>query len=515
MYLLGIDIGTTNWKAVLYDGAGNAVAQSATPTLTHYGDAGEAVYHADEIWRGVCQLLQDIIAQGKQQARGRPFQPAEIKGVAVTGMGETVVPVDAGGRPLYDAIAWFDPRTEPQYRWLKAQYGSAALFEITGVPLTPIFSLNKILWIRDNAPEVFRQSYKWLTMPDWIMLKLSGEYATEYSEATRTMCFDICAKRWSAAILDFVGLDQAQFPALYPSGTVIGKVHRQASQETGLAVGTPVVTGGHDHICGALAMGVFQAGPALDSCGTSESLMLSLDQVELTAELHEKEMVYGCHVAREKYSMIAGLYTSGVIVRWFQEQFAPATVTDAEAYQRLLAEAQQIAPGAEGVFFLPHFRGASTTPVDPLSRSTFIGILSHHARGHLFRAIIEGLCYEVRRLLEIMEASACTTVKQLRFIGSARNEFWLQAKADILNRSLEVPAVTEGTCLGAALLAGIGVGVYRDEQEAFQQAYRRGKIYEPAAENIARYDTFYHEIFTDIYPTLAPLHHKIAKVLHS
>ena len=342
------------------------------------------------------------------------------------------------------------------------------------------------------------------------MLKLSGEYATDYSEACRTMCFNLLTKQWSEEMLRLIGVDEKQLPMAYPSGTVIGKVHQQASQETGLAMGTPVVTGGHDHICGALAVGVFQPGLALDSCGTSETLLLPLDTVNLTEELCQKERIHGCHVAKEKYYMISGLYTAGVIIKWFQEQFLPDTLTDNQKFQQVMDEARQTPSGANGLFFLPHFRGSSTTPIDPLSRGTFVGLLSHHTRGHVLRAIIEGLCYEVRRLLEMLEQASGIATNQLRVIGSARNEFWLQTKAHILNKPLEVPTLTEGTSLGAALLAGIGIGIYRDERDAFQQVYRQGTIYEPNPEYTARYDTLYREIFLEIYPALAPLNHKIA-----
>jgi xylulokinase len=510
MYLIGIDIGTTNLKAVLYDYAGNAIVRSSTPTITHYGEAGCAVYQTDEIWDGVCTLLQDMMAQARRQPQ---FAPDQIKGLAITGMGETIAPFDAQDLPLYEAIAWFDPRTEPQYRWLKEEYGRCALFKMTGLPPAPIYSLNKILWIRDNQPAVFEQARKWLTMQDFVGLRLTGEYATEYSQATRTMCFDIQAKQWSEDILRIIGIGKDAFPPAYPGGTVVGSVHRQASQATGLAEGTPVVTGGHDHVCGALAVGVFQQGPVLDSCGTTEALMLSLDQVHLTEELSRTDLVHGCHVARDKYYMIAGLYTSGIILRWFQEQFAPTALNDEAAYQQLLDETRSVGPGAEGVLFLPHFRGANTTPVDPLSRSSFLGILSHHTRGHLFRAVIEGVCYEVRQHLEAMERYAEVEVSQLRVIGSARNAFWLQTKADILNKPLEVPTLTEGTSLGAALLAGIGVGVYQDERDAFQQVYRPGTVYEPNPDYVRRYDSWYREIFQHIYPTLRPLNHKISALL--
>jgi xylulokinase len=298
-----------------------------------------------------------------------------------------------------------------------------------------------------------------------------------------------------------------------PSGTVIGTVSRQASRETGLAEGTRVVTGGHDHICGALAVGVFEESRALDSCGTTETLLLSLERVPLTEEAFQQELVFGCHVARGTYYMLAALYTSGIIVRWFQEQFAPETLRNPKTYQQLIEEARQIPPGADGVFFLPHFRGSSSLPVDPLSRGTFLGILSHHTRANLFRAIIEGLCYEIRSILNVMTSTSGITVDSLRVIGSARNDFWLQTKADILQVDLEIPDVTEGTCLGAALLAGIGTGVYRDERDAFTQTYRPGQKYHPNQEHTERYNRLYHEIFRSIYSTVVPLHHKIADVM--
>lgn len=511
MYLLGIDIGTTNWKAVLHTYSGETVAKSVTPTQTHYGEAGRASYRAEEIWNGVCTLTQDILDQCRKQEHLNTFHPDQISGVAVTGMGEAIVPLDTHQQPLYQVIAWYDPRTEPQARWLAEQDSDNWIFRATGLSFSPIYSLCKLLWIREHEPAVFDKAVKWLTMPDWVMFKLSGEYATDYSEASRTMCFDILKKTWSPDLLQLAGLDASVLPALYPGGTMIGRVHQQASRETGLAAGTPVVTGGHDHICGALAVGVFQENVSLDSCGTTESLVLSLHKNALKNLSQDHQITHGCHVAREMYYMITGIHVAGAELQRFKNLLVGKSDDDA-VWQKFMDEARDVPPGAEGLVFLPHSRGSNVPPVDPDSCSALIGLRAYHQRGHIIRAIVEGLCYEAKRLLTTMEQAAGTSVEQLRVVGSARNTFWLQVKANILNKPLEVPNMTEGASMGAAMLAGIGTEVYHDQDEAFQQVYQPQETYEPNPEYIARYEECYQKIFTDIYPTLAPLYHKRAEL---
>ncbi|GAK56864.1 carbohydrate kinase, FGGY [Candidatus Vecturithrix granuli] len=509
MYLLGIDIGTTNWKAVLYTYSGETVARSVTPTITHHAESGSAVYHVEDIWQGVCTLCQDILAQCRKEQPA--FQPEQIRGVAITGMGEAMVPLDAQRQPLYEVIAWFDPRTEPQARWLEEQDPEARIFRTTGLSFSPIYSLCKLLWIREHEPAIFEKAVKWLTMPDFVMFKLSGEYATDYSEASRTLCFDITRKTWSPELLDLAGLDASVLPPAYCGGTMIGRVHQRASQETGLASGTPVVTGGHDHICGALAVGAFQGNVMLNSCGTTESLVLSLPTLSLGNLPPDQQLTHGCHVARDMYYMITGIYVAGAELQRFKNLFAGEADDDA-VWQQLMDEARQAGAGSDGVLFLPHSRGANVPPLNPRSCSALLGLRAHHQRGHIIRAVIEGLCYETRRLLTIMEQQAGTSVDLLRVAGSARNTFWLQVKADVLNKSIEVPKMTEGSCLGAAMLAGIGADIYRDENDAFRQIYRSGDVYEPNQEYTAWYDECYQEIFTNIYPALVPVYHKRASV---
>ncbi|MDP9366993.1 MAG: FGGY family carbohydrate kinase, partial [Chloroflexota bacterium] len=262
--LVGVDVGTTNVKAVVYEPDGGAVAVAVVPTPTHYPRPSWAFYRPDELWAQTVKALREALA--------KVDDPRRVAGIAITSMGEAGVPVDVAGDPTFDAIAWFDTRTEPQVAWLEREIGREALFATTGLSLQPIWSLCKLLWLRENEPEAFSRTARWLNIADYIAYRLCGVQATDLSLASRTMALDLAHLRWSDDLLGAVGLSRDLLAPLAQSGTRLGNVTAESVRETGLPVGTPVSAGGHDHVCGALAVGVIEPGEVLNSLGTAEAL---------------------------------------------------------------------------------------------------------------------------------------------------------------------------------------------------------------------------------------------------
>lgn len=499
--LLGLDIGTTNFKAVAFDLAGRPVAHSSTSTITHYPQPGWAYYDPDQVWERIAGIISEVTA-----ALGEEHQ---VAGVAICSMGEAAVPVDAQGDWVYPAIAWFDNRTVEQVAWWREHVGADRVFQITGLSLQPIFGLNKIMWLRDHEPEAYNRMVSWLNMADYVAFKLSGAKATDYSLASRTMALDLGRRQWSQELIETAGVQADIFPRLVPSGEQVGSVTTEAAQATGLPSGTPVVSGGHDHICGALAVGVTQPGDLLDSIGTAEALILSLDQPILEPEIGRAGYTEGVHVVPDQYYVLGGIYTSGASVDWIRDVLLPDS---AQPYQELQALAATAPAGSLGVFFVPHLRMADPPHDDPLARGAFIGLSTDSGRAAMARAVLEGLAYGARHSIDVLTQMVGTSIQRYKLIGGGtRNQLLLAIKAAVLNRPLTVVDVEEATTLGTALLAGVGTGIYSDVDDALSHMVYGQTTVEPDAESARGYEARYQRVYLQTYQALRDLNHVISK----
>ncbi len=496
--LLGIDIGTTNIKAIVFDPTGHTVAQVSVPTPTHYSRPGWATYDAEETWQTVVAAIQRVVR--------RVDEPQRIRSVAVASYGETGVPLDNAGQPTYDAIAWFDDRSVPQGAWLEKTIGQDALFQLTGVALQPILGLCKLLWLRDTEPAVLARTKQWLNMADYIAYRLCGVAATDYSLASRMLCMNLHGRCWAPDLLRSVGLDPALLPPLLPGGTQLGPLLPAVARVTGLPTHTQVAVGGHDHICGALALGVTTPGDMLNSVGTAEALFLPVTAPVTDPRYGRQGYTQGVHSAGGYY-IFGGLYSSGGSVDWFRQQFAAAV-----DHQTLIAEASAVAAGSDGAFFLPHLRQSSPPHLDVQARGAFIGLRADMTRAVLFRALIEGLAYELRYSLTPLLAYGHFTAPGTIYVtgGGAYNTLYNQIKASVLNHPLHVVAVKEATALGAALLGGLGAGIYLDVPDALAQVRDEPTVVEPLAAEVAWYEQHYQQVYRKLYSTLRSLQASLA-----
>ncbi len=507
-YLMGIDLGSTSLKAVVYDLMGNAVASGSRPTERFHPNPEHpewTVWEPEQIWGGTAAAIREAVTALDD--------PRQVKAVAVTGMGMDGVPVDEQGKWLYPFISWHDPRTGPQLQWWQENIGADKVFSIGGNPLWPINSALRILWMAENEPEILARTDKWLLIEDFLNFMLCGRRATDYSMASCTLLFDQRKLDWSGEMLEASGIDRRLMPDAHPSSTVVGEVTAAAAQATGLPEGTPVVLGGHDHLCGALPVGGFRPGVVLDVTGTWEIIETATDQPVLTPELETMGVTVQAHVARGMYSTW-GSNVAGEMLEWYRKEFGFQAAHQAEKeggsdWDHLMAAAADSPPGARGVMFLPHMSGASCPVVDPKSRGAFVGLGSLTTHADVLRAIIEGLDYQFLDIVTAMESGLGVAIDKFVAVGGAvRNELWMQNKADVVGRPVEVPEVEEATPLGAAILAGIGVGLYRDEQDAFEHVYRPGKTYEPDPKLAPRYAEWF-QVYRQMYPALKPLSHQL------
>lgn len=481
-YLLGVDVGTTNLKVLAFDHSGRVAASSLVPTPTLRPGPKMFEHDPDAIWEQVSLGIHQVADK---------LGATRIDAIAIASVAEEGFLLGNDGQALAPAIAWYDQRTAPQAaRWAKL-FGSWETYRISGLLADSIYSLYKLQWIQGRQPDLFEQATKWLCMADYVTYRLSGEQAMTHSLASHTMALDLQRLEWSDDILKAAGIPRRLMPDLVPSGTLIGRVTPEAAARTGLAVGTPVVTGGHDHICGALAAGVLAPGSVLDSTGSAEALLVGLESPAMSPTTFAAHIHFGAHTAKGRFYAGTAM-TSGLIMEWVRDRMLGAADPSGDGYQALSAEALTSVPGARGLFFLPLLSDVGFTDRDGWSKGALIGMQLSHTRGDIFRAALEGMTYELRARLELLENSLNLGLQHRTVVsgGAARDALLLQLKASILERTVAVPTATETTALGAALLAGLGVGIYQDEADAIARTTHE-EVRGPEAELVPTYRSLY------------------------
>ncbi len=503
-YLVGIDLGSTNLKAIVYDLTGTMIAGASRPAqrFNPYPDHPQwAIWKPEQIWGGVSEALREAIAQLDD--------PSAIRGVAVTGMGMDGLPLDEDGNCLYPFISWHCPRTEPQQQWWLDTIGADRQFASGGNQIWVFNTALRILWMAENEPEILRRTHKWVLIEDYINFMLCGALATDYSMASTTLLFDQRKRVWSEELLDQSGIRGDLLCDPLPSGKVLGGVGAAAAAATGLPVDTPVVLGGHDYLCGALPTGAFRPGVVSDVTGTWEMVVAALPEPVLTPEVREMGILVDSHVAPGMWAAM-GATVAAEQLEWFRREYGDTERQQAEFqggtdWDYLMQAAAESPVGARGCVFLPHMSGSHCPVVDHRSLGAFVGLRNLTTRGDMLRAIIEGLDYQFLQIVLGMEKGLGVQPEKIVAIGGAvNNSFWMQNKADVVGKPIEVPEINEAVVLGAAILAGMGVGLYDDAQDAYQRVHHPGRVYEPDRALHSQYQESF-ERFAELYPALQGL----------
>lgn len=499
--LVGLDVGTTNVKAVVYEPDGRAVARATSPTRTHHPRPGWAFYRADELWDQVVATLRRAI--------DAVDDPRRIAAVAVASVAEAGVTLDSAGEPTADVIAWFDTRSQPQADRLAAAIGADPLFAHTGLSLQPIWSLCKMLWLQEHEPDAWHRTARWLNVADFVAFRLGAEPATGFSLASRSLLLDIHCRRWDDDILRTAGIDPTLLPPLLQEGSPIGSVAPNAARLTGLPTSARIAVGGHDHICGALAAGVVAPGAMLESLGTTDTMLLPVERPLTDPALGRQGYSQGAHVVPDQTYVFGGQFTLGASIEWFRD-----AIGTGQGYDRLIAEAAQVPAGSDGVCFLPHLRLANPPYVDPASRGAFVGLSADSSRPTLFRALLEGLGFESRGVLEPLLAFAgLTNPLTVRAIGGVtRNHLLMEIRASVRDRAANVLDLDEATALGAALLGGLAAGIYRDVPDALATLRYGETRIDPVLDHVPLYDRLFRQVYQRLYPALAPISRDLADI---
>ncbi len=496
MVLLGIDVGTSGVKALMIDTHGRVLASATEsyPLLTPKPLWAEQ--NPEDWWRATCEAIRSLFDQSG-------ISPAEVKGVGLSGQMHGSVFLDADSRVIRPALLWCDQRTAEECAWITERVGEQRILETTLNPVLTGFQAGKIIWLRRHEPENYARVRHVLLPKDFIRFMLTGEFATEVSDASGTALFEVPKRNWAYEMLDLLELPREWFPRVYESPEITGRITHSASQATGLIEGTPVVGGAGDQAAGAVGTGVVRAGVASVAVGTSGVVFAHLDQPRVDPQYRTHTF---CHAVPGAWHVMGVMLMAGGALQWYRETFAPNL-----PYDTLIEQADSVPPGAEELLFLPYLSGERTPYPDPQARGAFVGITLVHKQAHFTRAVLEGVAFGLRDSLEILKAMG-VALEQLRITGGgAKSPLWRQIIAEVFGQSVHTLQAEEGPAFGVALLAGVGTGIWESVPCACEAVVRLAEETIPHSERIRAYEQVYTR-YRQLYPALKPIYQQIGSV---
>lgn len=503
-FVIAHDLGTTGNKATLYDREGRLVGSAFYAYKTEFAHTGWAEQNPEDWWRAVCQSTQKLL-QETQTARD------DIACITFSGQMMGAVAIDAQARPLRNAIIWADQRSLAQEAWIGERVSFEDVYQITGHRLSASYSLAKILWIRDHQPDVYARTHKFVHAKDSIVARLTGSFATDPSDASSMNLYDLERDAWSSQILDAVELPVEKLPELHKSVDVVGEVRPEVADEVGVAAGTPVVIGGGDGACAAAGAGVIREGAAYNYVGSSSWIALSTPKPIYDPDY--RTFTFG-HVIPDMVMPTGTMQAAGASYQWSRDQLGLMEKETAERlgispYELINLQIEQVAPGADGLFYLPYLLGERSPRWNPHARGAFIGLTIRHSRAHMFRAVLEGVTMNLRVILDAFRNQG-TQIDAMRVIGGgARGRIWNQIMADLYGMPVHRLAILEeATSMGAALVGGVGVGLYPDF-DMIETMNEIAETIQPDPQTSAVYEKLY-PIFNQLYEALVPAYAEIA-----
>ena len=496
-YFLGLDTGTSGTKAVVINEAGSVVA-SVTQEYdlsTPYPQWAEQ--HPDtDWWRAALIVIPAVLK--KAGVTG-----SQIGGVGLTGQMHGSVFLDASGKVLRPALLWCDARTGAECAEITAAVGGKEkLYETIGQPVFTSFTAPKILWVRKNEPQVYEKIARILLPKDYIRYKLTGEFATEVSDASGTSLLDVRKRDWSDAMLSALSIPREWLPTVYESPEVTGAITSEAAGLTGLAAGTPVVGGGGDQAAGAVGCGIVNSGAVSLSLGTSGVVFAHLDEARFAPDAIQTF----CHAVPARWHMMGCVISAAGSFEWYKDTFAPD-----ESYDAITTDAANAPAGCEGLIYLPYLAGERNPYFDPDARGVFFGATRRNEKHWFARAVLEGVAYGVKDLFHLLETANVSAAEIRAIGGGVKSALWRQIIADALGKSLFLMNVEEGPAFGAALLAAVGTGTFATVPEACAATLRTTEETRPDPAKTALYAP-YHALYRSLYPALKPAFAEAARI---
>lgn len=486
---LGIDVSTTGAKALLVDEAGNVAGSATTPLTLSTPRPLWSEQDPHEWWDGVMTSIRRVLDE-----TGVPG--AQVEAIGLTGQMHGLVLLDAQGAVLRPAILWNDQRTAAQCDEIRARLGKERLIQITGNDALTGFTAPKILWVAEHEPDIYARARHVLLPKDYVRYRLTGTYAMDKADGSGTLLFDLRARDWSQAVLDALGIPRDWLPPTFEGPAVTGSVSAEAAALTGLRAGTPVMAGGGDQAAQAVGVGAVRPGIIALTLGTSGVVFAGTAEplIEPQGRLHAF-----CHAAPGRWHLMGVMLSAAGSLQWYRDVCAPQL-----SFDQLVEEAAEVPAGSEGLLFLPYLTGERTPYPDPLARGAWVGLTVRHRRGHVTRAVLEGVAFGLKDSFTLIQQAGLGAVEQVRVSGGgARSLLWRQILACVLGVELVTVTTTEGAAYGAALLAGVGAGAWPDVESACAATVRVTGRAEPVASQESAYQQLYQQ-YRALYPALKP-----------
>ena len=495
-YLLGVDIGTSGTKTVLFDSCGATVASAAVEYPLYQPQNGWAEQDPADWWNAVTSTIRTVLAQSE-------IDPANVAGIGLSGQMHGLVMLDETGNVLRRSIIWCDGRTTAECGEITEAVGAERLIELTANPALPGFTAGKILWVRKNEPELYKKCAHILLPKDYVRYQLTGVFATEVSDASGMNLLDVKNRCWSKEVLHTLKIDPALLPKVYESPEVTGYITAKTAALTGLKEGMPVVGGAGDNAAAAVGTGVVTDGSAFTTIGTSGVVFAHTSNVAIDPEGRVHTFccaVPGC------WHVMGVTQGAGLSLKWFRDNFCEAEVEtakgmDVDPYCLMDKQAARVPIGANRLLYLPYLMGERTPHLNADCRGVFFGLSAIHTRYDMLRAVMEGVTYSLRDCIEILRTMGVMPNEMLACGGGGSSPFWRQMLADVYNCPVSTVASKEGPALGGAILAGVGAGIFSSVEEGCARLIRKNEPQLPDAAAHERYEPFYH-LYRSLYPAL-------------
>ena len=502
--ILAHDFGTTGNKASLYDPDGQLIQSCYRPYATHYPQPTWAEQSPDDWWQALIDSTQEVLSASK-------ITPSQILGLTFSGQMMAGIPVDQKGKILQKNIMlWADHRSGKQAQDIKDKVGWQTFYHTTGGGMEiALYPIAKILWLKEKFPEIYQKTHKFLGAKDVLVLRLTGRFVTDHSDASNTGLLDIHRKEWAADMVREVGIDLDKLSdEILPAHTSVGKVGKQAAKEIGLLEGTPVILGGGDVACAALGAGVVREGSAYNYIGSASWLAVAPPQPIFDDQMRPFTL---CHVVPDRYVVQLAMFSAGVAFEWFRDQVCRMESSDAQQrgldpYDLMTEEASTSVPGAQGLIFLPNMRPGGAPHNNLSDRGALVGLTLAHKREDILRAVLEGVTFNIRLMCEAMEEQVGVPFPELRMIGGgSKSALWREIEANILNKKIvTLTAHQEANSLGAAIIAGVALGLFESFDEGVEKYIKKKETIEPK-EEIAKIYEQQFPLFNRAYSALCPV----------
>lgn len=505
-YLIGADIGTSGTKTVLFDTAGNVVSSATVEYPLYQPQNGWAEQDPADWWDAVVRTIQTVVKESGVDA-------GDIKGIGLSGQMHGLVMLDENGRVLRRSIIWCDQRTAKECDEITEKVGAKRLIEITANPALTGFTASKILWVRNNEPEIYAKCKHILLPKDYVRYMLTGEFATEVSDASGMQLLDIPNRCWSDEVLEKLEIDKSLLAKVYESPEVTGYVTAEIAKLTGLKEGTPVVGGAGDNAAAAVGTGVVVDGKAFTTIGTSGVVFAHTSNLSIDPKGRVHTFccaVPGC------WHVMGVTQGAGLSLKWYRDNFCAAEIQTAEGmgvdpYYLMDQQAERVPIGCNKLLYLPYLMGERTPHLDPDCRGVFFGLSAIHTRQDMLRAVMEGVTFSQRDSVEILREMGVTIEEMLACGGGGSSPLWRQMLADVFGCEVSTVASKEGPALGVAILAGVGAGVYESVEAGCKAIIKTNPPQKPVKENTEEYEKYY-QVYRDLYPSLRQNYKQLAQI---